>query len=67
MSGFFVSGRIKSSEALGQIVERVSAGEKIKALTGEVYTIPNEVEVIKNHNKFKRVWYKVSNTKFYNN
>jgi len=36
------------------IVERVSAGEKIKALTGEVYTIPNEVEVIKDHNKFKR-------------
>jgi len=27
-------------------VDRVSTGEKIKALTGEVYTIPNEVEVI---------------------
>ena len=36
-----------------RIVDRIFTNEKVKALTGEVHTIPNEVEVIKDHEKFK--------------
>lgn len=35
-------------------IARVTAGEKIQALTGEVHTSPNEVEVIRDHEKYKR-------------
>lgn len=36
------------------IVGKIKHGEKIKALNGEVHTIPNVVEVIRDHDKFKR-------------
>ena len=39
----------------GQIVVgKIISGEKVKALTGEVHTIPNVVETLRDHGKFKK-------------
>ncbi|HXH75443.1 MAG TPA: hypothetical protein VNJ08_10790 [Bacteriovoracaceae bacterium] len=39
----------------GQIVVgKIRSGEKINAMTGEVHTIPNVVETLRDHGKFKK-------------
>lgn len=36
------------------VIEKIKNNEKVHAITGEVHTIPNAVEIIRNHGKFKK-------------
>ena len=49
-SGLDLVSQIGEKKTIGHI----TSGEKVTALTGEVHTVPNKVEVIKDHGKFKR-------------